>query len=80
MDVLSDGRVEIGIGAGWMESDYEPPASRTTARRAHRPLRGGARRHQGGDGRRPVLVRRPHYTITDYDGRPSRCSGRTRRS
>ena len=23
MDVLSDGRVEIGLGAGWMISDYE---------------------------------------------------------
>ena len=23
MDVLSDGRVEIGLGAGWMVSDYE---------------------------------------------------------
>src|SRR5262245_639711 len=22
MDVLSDGRVDIGIGAGWMEADY----------------------------------------------------------
>ena len=27
MDVLSDGRLEIGIGAGWMASDYEPPGS-----------------------------------------------------
>ncbi len=23
MDVLSDGRVDIGLGAGWMVSDYE---------------------------------------------------------
>src|SRR5256714_11487176 len=23
MDLLSDGRLEIGIGAGWMRSDYE---------------------------------------------------------
>ncbi len=23
IDVLSDGRLEIGIGAGWMRSDYE---------------------------------------------------------
>ena len=23
MDVLSDGRVEIGLGAGWMATDYE---------------------------------------------------------
>ena len=30
MDVLSSGRLEIGIGAGWMASDYERPASPTT--------------------------------------------------
>ena len=81
MDVLSDGRVEIGIGAGWMASDYRgrrdplrPPG------RAHRPLRGGARGDQGRDGRRTVLVRR--HALHDHRLRrpaASRCSGRTRR-
>ena len=48
MDVLSDGRVEIGLGAGWMVSDYEqsgitydPPGVRVE------PLRRGARGDQG---------------------------------
>ena len=53
------GRVEIGLGAGWMESDYAHagiPYDRAGVRidrfeEAHR-------RHQGGDGRRAVLVRR----------------------
>ena len=40
IDLLSDGRLELGIGAGWMTVDYEKagiPLDR--ARRAHRPPR-----------------------------------------
>ena len=72
MDVLSDGRVEIGLGAGWMESDYRAAGiALRPARRAHRPLRGGARRCIKGamaDG--PFSFAGQHYTITDYDGQP----------
>lgn len=71
MDLLSDGRVDIGLGAGWMISDYEQagiaydsPGVRIDRfveglhiiRRAMQP---GAFSHQG-----------THYTITNYDGFP----------
>jgi probable F420-dependent oxidoreductase len=71
MDLLSDGRVELGLGAGWMVSDYEQagipydsPGVRIDRfveglhiiRRAMQP---GAFSHEG-----------THYTITNYDGLP----------
>lgn len=71
MDVLSDGRMEIGLGAGWMLSDYEQagipydsPGVRIDRfveglhiiRRAMEP---GAFSFEG-----------THYTITGYDGLP----------
>ncbi|HQZ33824.1 MAG TPA: TIGR03621 family F420-dependent LLM class oxidoreductase [Ilumatobacteraceae bacterium] len=71
MDLLSDGRVEIGLGAGWMISDYEQlgiPYD-TPGVRIDRFLEGlsiikqcmqpGAFSHSG-----------THYTITGYDGLP----------
>ncbi len=71
MDVLSDGRLEIGIGAGWMISDYNQagmPYDKAGVR-IDRFVEGlaiikgamgeGAFSHQG-----------THYTITDYDGLP----------
>ncbi len=71
MDVLSDGRVEIGLGAGWMISDYEQlgiPYD-TPGVRIDRFLEGlhvireclspGAFSFEG-----------THYTITGYDGLP----------
>ena len=72
MDVLSDGRVEIGIGAGWMETDYRAagiPYDRPGVRIDR--LEEAARRHQGRDGRRArSRSQGTHYTITDYDGQP----------
>jgi probable F420-dependent oxidoreductase len=71
MDVLSDGRVEIGLGAGWMLTDYEQlgiPYD-TPGVRIDRFLEGlhiireclspGAFSFEG-----------THYTITGYDGLP----------
>ncbi len=71
MDVLSDGRVEIGLGAGWMISDYEQlgiPYD-TPGVRIDRFLEGlsiikqcmqpEAFSHSG-----------THYTITGYNGLP----------
>jgi probable F420-dependent oxidoreductase len=72
MDVLSDGRVEIGLGAGWMISDYEQlgiPYDRPGVR-IDRFVEGlaimkgvmapGRFSHAG-----------EHYRVTDYDGAPN---------
>ena len=71
MDVLSDGRVEIGLGAGWMVSDYEqagipydPPGVRVSRFIEGLAVIKGAL----GDG--PFSFHGEHYTITDYDGFP----------
>ena len=71
MDLLSDGRLELGIGAGWMISDYEQsgiPYERAGLR-IDRMIEGidvmkgcfaqGAFSYAG-----------KHYTITNYDGLP----------
>ncbi len=71
MDVLSDGRMEIGLGAGWMLSDYQQAGIAYDAPgvRIDRFLEGlqiirkamepGAFSFTG-----------THYTITDYNGLP----------
>jgi probable F420-dependent oxidoreductase len=71
MDVLSDGRLEIGIGAGWMASDYQaagiaydPPGVRIDRfEEALAVIRGVL-----GEG--PFSFAGKHYTITNYDGAP----------
>ncbi|HWL44105.1 MAG TPA: TIGR03621 family F420-dependent LLM class oxidoreductase [Ilumatobacter sp.] len=71
MDVLSEGRVEIGLGAGWMESDYvasgipyDPPGVRVS-----RFIEGLAV-IKGALGNEPFSFAGEHYTITDYNGLP----------
>ena len=71
-DVLSDGRVEIGLGAGWMETDYRAagmPYDRPGVRidrfeEALAVIKGAM-----ADG--PFSFAGEHYTITDYDGQPT---------
>ncbi len=71
MDVLSDGRVQIGLGAGWSIADYErsgipyDPAGIRVSR-----LIEGFRVIQGALGPEPFSFEGEHYTITDYDGAP----------
>ena len=71
MDVLSDGRVEIGLGAGWMTSDYEQAGIPydTAGVRIDRFVEGLAViKGVMGDG--PFSFAGEHYTITGYDGHP----------
>jgi len=71
IDVLSDGRVEAGIGAGWMTSDYEalglPYESHGT--RIER-LGEALAILKGAWGPEPFSLEGRHYTIKDYDGIP----------
>jgi probable F420-dependent oxidoreductase len=71
MDVLSDGRVEIGLGAGWMVTDYEqsgipydPPGVRVSR------MIEGLHIITSALGPDPFSFSGDHYTITDYDGSP----------
>jgi probable F420-dependent oxidoreductase len=71
MDLLSDGRLELGLGAGWMKSDYEqsgmrydPPSVRVDRfEEAITVIKGLM-----ADG--PVSFAGRHYTITEHEGRP----------
>jgi len=71
MDVLSDGRVEIGLGAGWMVSDYEQlglPYDRPGVR-IDRFVEGLAV-IRGAMGPDPFDFEGDHYSIHGYDGFP----------
>ncbi|HSP27203.1 MAG TPA: TIGR03621 family F420-dependent LLM class oxidoreductase, partial [Ilumatobacteraceae bacterium] len=71
MDVLSDGRVEIGLGAGWMISDYEQlglPYDRPGVR-IDRFVEGLAVL-RGAMANGPFDFAGEHYTISGYDGLP----------
>lgn len=71
LDLLSEGRLELGIGAGWLRSDYDqsgmsydPPATRVD--RFEEGL--GIIKQAFGDG--PFSFEGKHYKITDYEGHP----------
>jgi len=71
MDVLSDGRAEIGLGAGWMESDYTAsgiPYDRPGVRIDR--FEEGLAVIKGCLAEGPFSFAGEHYTITDYDGLP----------
>jgi probable F420-dependent oxidoreductase len=71
LDLISDGRVEAGIGAGWMRVDYEALGL---------PYDGAGTRIdrlaealavlKGSWGPAPFSFEGEHYRITDYDGLP----------
>jgi probable F420-dependent oxidoreductase len=71
LDVLSGGRVEIGLGAGWMDSDYaaanipfDPPGVRVDR------LAESAQVITGLFGQEPLFFHGKHYQISDLDGLP----------
>jgi len=71
MDLLSDGRTEIGLGAGWMISDYEQAgipydAAGVRIDRFVEGLHIIKQAMQPG----PFSFTGTHYTITDYEGFP----------
>lgn len=75
LDLLSDGRTEIGLGAGWMISDYEEAGIQYDSPkvRIDRFIEGMAIiRGVMKDG--PFSFAGEHYTITNYEGFPDRKS------
>ena len=71
MDVLSDGRTEIGLGAGWMISDYEQAgiAYDSPKVRIDRFIE-GIRVIKGAMSDGPFSFNGEHYSITNYEGFP----------
>ena len=71
LDLLSDGRLELGIGAGWMTADYEKAGMRLD-----RPgvriarLAEAITIMKGLFAPGPFSFAGEHYTITDLDGMP----------
>ncbi len=71
LDLLSDGRLELGIGAGWMKSDYDA-AGMTYDRpgiRIERMIE-SVKILKGLFGEGPFSFEGEHYTITDLDLMP----------
>jgi probable F420-dependent oxidoreductase len=71
LDVLSEGRLELGLGAGWMRTDYEQsglPYDRPGVRvdRFEEALH--VFKGLMADG--PFSFKGEHYTITEHDGLP----------
>jgi probable F420-dependent oxidoreductase len=71
LDVLSEGRLDVAIGAGWNESEYAAigmPFDRIRVRQAR--LAESVAVLKGCLGAGPFSFAGAHYTITDYDAQP----------
>ena len=71
LDLLTDGRLEVGIGAGWMASDYAAagiPLDRPGTRIARLEEALDVVEALWADG--PATVRGDHYRVTDLEGWP----------
>ena len=71
MDVLCDGRLELGIGAGWMISDYEQMGvPYDSAKIRIDRFVEGIKVIKGAMAQGPFSFSGEHYTITGYNGTP----------
>jgi probable F420-dependent oxidoreductase len=71
LDLLSDGRLELGIGAGWMTVDYEKAGmtlDRPSVRIARLAESIAILKGLFADG--PFTFHGEHYRVTDLDGHP----------
>ena len=71
LDLLSDGRLELGLGAGWMTVDYEKagmPLDSPGVRIARLAESIAVIKGLMADG--PFSFSGEHYTVTDLDGEP----------
>ena len=71
LDVLSGGRLDVAIGAGWNRGEYEAiglPFDRAPVRQAR--LAEAVAVLKGAFGDAPFSFAGEHYTITDLDGQP----------
>lgn len=71
IDVLSGGRLDVAIGAGWNRAEYEAigiPFDRTPVRQARLTEAIAVLKGCFGDG--PFSFAGEHYTITDHDAQP----------
>jgi probable F420-dependent oxidoreductase len=71
VDVLSGGRIEVGLGAGWMNTDYEQSGIPMEAPgvRVSR-MEEGIAVIKGCFGPGPFSFKGEHYEITGYDSKP----------
>ncbi|MBM3672218.1 MAG: TIGR03621 family F420-dependent LLM class oxidoreductase [Actinobacteria bacterium] len=72
IDVLSGGRLEFGLGAGWMQTDYDalgmpydPPGTRVER------LEEALAVCKGAWSGKPFNLKGTHYEVTDYTGSPA---------
>ena len=72
LDLLSDGRLELGLGAGWMRSDYEESgiAYDPPAHRVERFAEGVAVIVGLLESEKPFSFAGAHYTVTGHSLRP----------
>jgi probable F420-dependent oxidoreductase len=71
LDLLSDGRLELGIGAGWMTADYKKAGmtlDRPSVRIARLAESVAIMKGLFADG--PFTFHGEHYRVTDLDGMP----------
>jgi probable F420-dependent oxidoreductase len=71
VDVLSGGRIEVGLGAGWMATDYEQsgiPMDSPGVRVSR--MEEGIAVLKGCFGPGPFSFKGEHYEITGYDAKP----------